>query len=232
MPVYALTEEISFPPPHLANPDGILAIGGDLAPQRLLLAYQMGIFPWYSEWEPIVWWSPDPRCILPVSQLKISKSMKQVLRSKRFDVTFDQAFDEVIFRCRSVKRQGQSGTWITLEMEEAYQSLHRMGMAHSVEVWKDKELVGGLYGVSIGRCFFGESMFSSVSNASKTGFIKLVQTLEAQGFAWIDCQVYNAHLGSLGATELPRESFLQLLERDVNKPSLQGNWGELLEISV
>ncbi len=226
MPVYSLTDDIYFPPPHFSNPDGILAIGGDLSPQRLLLAYHMGIFPWYSEWEPIVWWSPDPRCILPLSSLKISKSMRQVLRKDSFQVTFDQAFGKVLYQCRSMRRKGQRGTWITLEMEEAYQNLHQMGYAHSVEVWQEGQLVGGLYGVSVGRCFFGESMFSAVSNASKVAFVHLVHFLDARGFTWIDCQVYNDHLGSLGAIEVPRTTFLQMLEKDVAQASLRGNWGE------
>ena len=229
MAVYALSNELFFPPPQLSNPDGILAIGGDLSPQRLLLAYHMGIFPWYSEWEPIVWWSPDPRCILPVEALKISKSMRQLIRRNVFSLSFDRAFGQVISQCRNVPRKGQRGTWITLEMEEAYLRLHELGFAHSVEVWQEGQLVGGLYGVSVGRCFFGESMFSLVSNASKMAFVFLVQSLAQKGFNWIDCQVYNQHLGSLGARELPREKFLQLLERDVQKETLQGNWGEVFD---
>lgn len=230
MPVYALTNDIFFPPPQLANPEGILAVGGDLRPERLLLAYHMGIFPWFSEYEPIVWWSPDPRCILETAQLKVSKSMRQVLRREYFQVSFDQAFGEVIRACRSIKRKGQRGTWITEEMEAAYQSLHEMGFAHSVEVWQEQELVGGLYGVSLGRCFFGESMFSRVSNASKTGFITLVKALREQGFEWLDCQIYNEHLGSLGAHEISREEFLTRLEKDIRQDTLQGNWGELLQV--
>ncbi|MEL6588892.1 MAG: leucyl/phenylalanyl-tRNA--protein transferase [Bacteroidota bacterium] len=230
MPVYALTNDIFFPPPQLANPEGILAVGGDLRPERLLLAYHMGIFPWFSEYEPIVWWSPDPRCILETAQLKVSKSMRQVLRRRHFRVSFDQAFGEVIQACRSIKRKGQLGTWITEEMEAAYLSLHEMGFAHSVEVWQNEQLVGGLYGVSLGRCFFGESMFSRASNASKTGFITLVRALETKGFRWLDCQIYNEHLGSLGAHEISREEFLHRLEQDIRQDTLQGNWGELLRV--
>ncbi|MEM6345473.1 MAG: leucyl/phenylalanyl-tRNA--protein transferase [Bacteroidota bacterium] len=229
MPVYALTEDIFFPPPQLANPEGILAVGGDLRPERLLLAYHMGIFPWYSEYEPIVWWSPDPRCVLETAQLKVSKSMRQILRRNQFQVSFDQAFGTVIQECRKIKRKGQHGTWITDEMEEAYCSLHDMGFAHSVEVWENEQLVGGLYGVSVGRCFFGESMFSRVSNASKTGFITLVKHLQKAGFNWIDCQIYNDHLGSLGASEISREAFLRRLADDIKQDTLQGNWETLLK---
>lgn len=229
MPVYALTDDVFFPPPQLANPEGILAVGGDLRPERLLLAYHMGIFPWYSEYEPIVWWSPDPRCILETSQLKVSKSMRQVLRHAGFRVSFDQAFGTVIEECRKIKRKDQRGTWITDEIEVAYCSLHEMGFAHSVEVWEGETLVGGLYGVSVGRCFFGESMFSRASNASKTGFITLVQHLQAVGFQWIDCQIYNDHLGSLGASEISREAFLTRLAHDIKLDTLQGNWEELLK---
>ncbi|MFK7926438.1 MAG: leucyl/phenylalanyl-tRNA--protein transferase [Bacteroidia bacterium] len=229
MPVYALTDDIFFPPPQLANPEGILAVGGDLRPERLLLAYHMGIFPWYSEYEPIVWWSPDPRCILETNQLKVSKSMRQILRRAGFRISFDQAFGTVIQECRKIKRKGQRGTWITDEMETSYCSLHEMGFAHSVEVWENEKLVGGLYGVSVGRCFFGESMFSRASNASKAGFITLVQHLQAAGFQWIDCQIYNDHLGSLGASEISRESFLARLAHDIKLDTLQGNWEDLLK---
>ena len=224
MPVFELTDSLIFPPPNLANPDGILAIGGDLRPERLLLAYQMGIFPWYSHTEPIIWWSPDPRFILETASLKISKSMRQVLRRNQFQFTFDQAFSDVIAECKQIDRKGQSGTWITHDMLSAYEELHRLGFAHSVEVWENDQLVGGLYGISLGQCFFGESMFAKVSNASKAGFITLVQTLEEQGFTWIDCQVHTDHLERLGAEEIPREEFLSRLTQDLNHPTYQGNW--------
>lgn len=228
MPIFALNESLLFPSPHLAEPDGILAIGGDLAPQRLLLAYEMGIFPWYSEEEPILWWSPDPRFVLYPEDLKISKSMRPILNQRRFRISYDQAFQEVVSRCKQIDRPGQRGTWITGYMLEAYCELHRQGYAHSVEVWQDDKLVGGLYGVSMGNCFFGESMFADVSNASKAGFITLIQDLRQQGFRLIDCQVPTQHLASFGAQEIPRERFLIELALHLKKATHQGNWGEWL----
>ena len=177
MPVFWLTEEHIFPHPELANEEGILAVGGDLHPERLLLAYQNGIFPWYSPGEPIIWWSPDPRFVLFPGNLKVSKSMKQILRKEVFKVTINKAFREVMRQCQKTKRKGQAGTWITDEMINSYAKLHWKGIAHSVEVWENDELVGGLYGVSFGKCFFGESMFSHKSNASKAGFLTLVKVL-------------------------------------------------------
>ncbi|MEO0471287.1 MAG: leucyl/phenylalanyl-tRNA--protein transferase [Bacteroidota bacterium] len=224
MPVFSLNQQIFFPPPHMANPDGILAIGGDLEPERLLLAYEMGIFPWYSEDEPIIWWSPDPRCILDIKELKISKSMKQIMRNRGFRFSFDQAFMEVLNHCRTIERKDQQGTWITDDISRAYQQLHEMGYAHSTEVWQGDELVGGLYGVSLGKGFFGESMFSKVSNASKAALIHLTSCLETKGFTWLDCQVYNGHLGRLGAKNIPRPEFLQRLEEAVGHATIQGNW--------
>jgi leucyl/phenylalanyl-tRNA--protein transferase len=212
MPIFALTDDLIFPPPHLAEPDGALAIGGDLSAERLILAYRSGIFPWYNPGEPPIWWSPDPRFVLYPSKLKVSKSMRQVLRKDKFRVTFDQNFDQVIRNCQQIRREGQRGTWITDEMVTAYLKLHEMGIARSVEVWEAGELVGGLYGLAMGKCYFGESMFSKVSNASKTGFIKLVHRLEEQGCQLIDCQIYTAHLESLGAELIPRERFLKELE--------------------
>lgn len=224
MPIFALTDEIIFPPPQWANEQGILAIGGDLQPERLLLAYEKGIFPWYSEDEPIIWWSPDPRFVLRSSNLKVSKSMKQVLRSEKFQITFDQNFSDVIQNCQQIKRKGQPGTWITNPMYEAYIKLHELGYAHSVEVWENAELVGGLYGISLGRAFFGESMFSKVSNASKTGFIHLVNTLKRHHFELIDCQVYTQHLARFGAEEIHRSDFLAELEEALTHRTIQGNW--------
>lgn len=225
--IYALSEELVFPPPHLANSSGILAVGGDLSIERLLLAYQMGIFPWYSPEEPIVWWSPNPRFVLYPDDLKVSKSMRQVLRKGLFSVTYDQDFPAVIRACKRIPRPYQDGTWITDEMEAAYIALHEAGFAHSVEVWRENRLVGGLYGISLGKCFFGESMFSRESNASKTGFITLVQTLKEKGFGLIDCQVYTDHLASLGAVEVTRSDFLWELERQLDAPTIKGNWGEI-----
>ncbi|MEM7374186.1 MAG: leucyl/phenylalanyl-tRNA--protein transferase [Bacteroidota bacterium] len=228
MPIFALNESLLFPPPHLAEPDGILAIGGDLTPQRLLLAYEKGIFPWYSETEPILWWSPDPRFVLYPDALKIAKSMRPILRKGIFQVSYDQEFKQVVGRCKQIARPGQEGTWITGDMMNAYCTLHDMGFAHSVEVWKDDQLVGGLYGVSLGRCFFGESMFAEVSNASKVGFITMVQDLRERQFQLIDCQVPTQHLASFGAIEIARQQFLTELEEGLIPSGMIGNWGQLM----
>ncbi|MCH2192552.1 leucyl/phenylalanyl-tRNA--protein transferase [Kordia sp.] len=209
--MYLLTDEIVFPPVSETSPEGILAIGGDLKPERLLLAYQNGIFPWYSEEDPIVWWSPDPRMVLFPEDLKISKSMKQLLRRETFSVTYNTAFEHVIRACALIERPGQDDTWITNEMEEAYIELYKMGYVTSVEVWRDNMLVGGIYGVNLGHVFCGESMFAFESNASKFGFIHLVQQLKANGCQIIDCQMHTNHLASLGAYEVAREVFLSYL---------------------
>ena len=219
-----LTNEIVFPESQFASTEGIIAIGGDLSTERLLKAYSLGIFPWFNEGSEILWWTPDPRFVLFVADLKISKSMRQVLRSSEFTVTYDTCFDKVIGNCKITKRQGQEGTWITNDMENSYIKLHELGYAHSVEVWKNKELVGGLYGVSIGQMFFGESMFSKVSNASKFGFINLVQNLKEKGFQIIDCQDYTAHLASLGADEIPRADFEKIVLNETKKEGQVGSW--------
>jgi leucyl/phenylalanyl-tRNA--protein transferase len=211
MPLFALDNEIIFPPVHLAEPDGLLAVGGDLSTERLLLAYRQGIFPWY-EGQHILWWCPNPRFILTPPTLKVSKSMKQLLKRDTFTFTINKAFPEVINNCKSIDRPGQSGTWITNQMKEAYIRLHKLGFAHSAEVWHNNELVGGLYGIRLGKVFFGESMFSKVSNASKYAFISYVQHLEQEGVQLIDCQVYTEHLESLGAHMISREDFVQLLQ--------------------
>ena len=211
--MYLLSKDLVFPPVHLANKDGLLAVGGDLSAERLLLAYKNGIFPWYSEGEPIIWYSPDPRMVLFPKNLKISKSMRQIIRKNKFRATFNQNFSEVIANCKNSYREGQGGTWITDEMEQAYINLHNLGVAKSVEVWEGNELVGGLYGIDLGYVFCGESMFSKVSNASKFAFIHLVQELEKELYALIDCQVYNAHLDSLGAEEISRSEFLTYLKK-------------------
>lgn len=231
MPIFALNEEIFFPPPYLANPDGILAVGGDLRKERLILAYEMGIFPWFSPGEPIIWWSPDPRFVMYPDDLYVSKSMRPYLNGKRFLITYDQAFGAVMRECQKMPRKGQDGTWITEEMIRAYTALYDAGLAHSVEVWKEDELVGGLYGVSMGKAFFGESMFSKESNASKTAFISLIRKLKARGFDLIDCQVHTPHLESLGAQEIPRALFLEQLTHSLEGKTLQGNWSELLSDS-
>ena len=211
--VYLLSKELVFPPVHLANKDGLLAVGGDLSVERLLLAYKSGIFPWYNQGEPVIWYSPNPRMVLFPKDLKISKSMKQVIRNGDFTVTFNQNFSEVISNCKRIYRVSDQGeTWITNEMQQAYINLHKKGIAKSVEVWQDDELVGGLYGIDLGTVFCGESMFSKVSNASKFAFIKLVQKLEKENYKLIDCQVYNNHLASLGADEIPRETFLNFIK--------------------
>lgn len=226
---YYLSKKMQFPSPHLANDEGILAIGGDLNPERLLLAYRSGIFPWYSENEPIIWWSPDPRFVLYPEEVKVSKSMRQVLRQNKFQIKYDTAFEEVILQC-SLPRKGEevSGTWITPEMMRAYMELHERGFAHSVEAWQDGKLVGGLYGVALGRIFFGESMFTHVSNASKAAFITLVGKLQEHKFELIDSQVYTRHLESLGAVNISREGYLKQLQSALLYPSLIGNWGDIL----
>lgn len=210
MPVFYLTDELIFPPVNLADEDGLLAYGGDLSTERLLLAYQEGIFPWYNE-PPILWWSPDPRFVLFPEELKLSASMKQVLKKGVFEISFDEDFEGVIAGCKQSPRKGQDGTWITAEVEAAYIALHKMGYAHSVECWQDGELVGGFYGVMIGECFFGESMFAKVSNASKAAFVTFVEKAKGMGLRIIDCQVYTEHLASLGARFIGREEFLGII---------------------
>ena len=209
MPCVYLSDELWFPPVEEAEEIGLLAVGGDLSPQRLLLAYSLGIFPWYNPGEPILWWSPDPRCVLFPEQIHISRSLRKVLRRGDFRVTFDQDFSAVIDCCRQLRTE--SGTWITPEMRDAYVALHRLGFAHSVECWQQGELVGGLYGISLGHCFFGESMFSRIANASKVAMVTLCEQLRQQGFRLIDCQQSSEHLSSLGATEIPRATFCHLL---------------------
>ena len=204
-------DRLHFPPVEHADTDGILAIGGDLRVERLLLAYRSGIFPWYEEGQPIIWWAPDPRFVLYPDRLRISKSMQRVVRSTRFSSTWDKAFSAVIQHCRHIPRAGQSGTWITPQMEAAYGELHKAGHAHSVEVWQDGELVGGLYGVIVGRCFCGESMFTSVPNASKYALIKLVEHLKTKGIELIDSQVANPHMTRMGAELIPCAQYLTYL---------------------
>ena len=210
--MFFLSDKIEFPEVHFADQNGMLAAGGDLTIPRLKLAYESGIFPWYSSGEPILWFSPDPRMVLYPEDLKITKSMNQVLKSHRFRISYNEAFTEVISHCKTIDRssQGESGTWITNEMKEAYIALHHAGIAKSIEVWEGKELVGGLYGVEIGKVFCGESMFSKVSNASKLALIHLVRE---NHYSLIDCQVYNPHLASLGAMEINRAKFLALLKQ-------------------
>jgi leucyl/phenylalanyl-tRNA--protein transferase len=211
--MYYLSKDLFFPPVSEADYDGILAIGGDLSPERLQLAYKSGIFPWFEEGDPIIWWSPNPRMVLFLEELIISKSMRNILNRDVFTVTFNQNFRDVISNCQKVKRDGQNGTWITNEMTEAYCKLHDLGIAKSVEVWQNKELVGGLYGVDMGHVFCGESMFSTVSNASKVAFIALVNHLKKENYKLLDCQVHNPHLESLGCREIDREEFMKILRK-------------------
>jgi leucyl/phenylalanyl-tRNA--protein transferase len=217
MQLTILTEDLWFPPVTKALPDGLLAAGGDLSRDRLLLAYRSGIFPWFNEDEPPLWWSPDPRFVLFPQELKVSKSMKKVVSSGQFEYRTNTAFRQVIDNCRCIDRPGQDGTWITPEIADAYCDLHNIGVAHSAEAWHNGELVGGLYGIRMGKAFFGESMFSGVSNASKFAFISLVQSLHSEGVQLIDCQVHTEHLESLGARMIPRHSFIDLVTTLVNK---------------
>lgn len=216
MSIYQLNRELVFPDVNLADEDGLLAFGGDLSPERLLLAYQSGIFPWYSKGEPILWWCPNPRFVLFPEELKISKSMRQLLRNKAFKVTINTCFEKVMRSCGESKRVGQRGTWITDEMVDAYLELHKLGYAYSIEVWEKGNLVGGLYGILMDKVFFGESMFFKVSNASKFGFIVFVDKLKDDGIKLIDCQQKTDHLASLGAKEIPRNEFLQLLNNYID----------------
>lgn len=207
--IFRLDDRLIFPDPKLAEPDGLLAVGGDLSTGRLLLAYHHGIFPWYSDDTPILWYSPHERFVLYPEELKVSKTMRQLLRSGKFTVTIDTCFDKVIEACSSIKRKGEPGTWITAEMQAAYIELHTLGYAHSVEVWQHNELVGGLYGVETGNVFCGESMFSGVSNASKAALIYLCNT---GLYRLIDCQVYTAHLASLGGRLISRVSYMKVVK--------------------
>ena len=207
-----LSEKIEFPALETADADGLLAMGGDLSPERLILAYQNGIFPWYNEGQPIIWFAPPERMVLFFDDLKVSKSMKKTIQKNIFRVTFNQRFEQVVQHCKSVPRIGQNGTWITDEMQKAYSRLHKMGIAKSVEVWKEDKLVGGLYGIDLGHIFTGESMFSLVSDASKFAFIALVEYLRTGSYLPLDCQVYNPHLESLGATEISRKEFMRFLK--------------------
>ena len=209
--MYFLLKELFFPDVTEADRDGILAVGGDLSPERLLLAYQSGIFPWFDSDDPILWWAPHQRMVLFPDELVASKSMRSILRKEIFSVTFNKDFRGVISNCSQIRRNGQRGTWITSEMIEAYVKLHELGFAKSVEVWQNNELVGGLYGIDLGHVFCGESMFSKVSNASKVAFITLVENLKIRKYKLIDCQVHNDHLESLGAREIEREEFMQIL---------------------
>lgn len=224
MSIFQLSDKVIFPPPELAEKDGLLAIGGDFCEKRLLLAYTMGIFPWYSEGKPILWWSPDPRLVLLPGNLKVSRSLMQLIKKDIYRVTLDEAFEKVIRYCAEVHKEKDGDTWITNEMLDAYIGLHHSGYCHSVESWLDNELVGGLYGLSIGNAFFGESMFSRKDNASKVAFVKLARQLFKWGFELIDCQVTTKHLMSLGAVEIRRNKFTELLKKSQKTPTKKGRW--------
>ena len=233
MPVYRIGPALAFPPPERAERSGLLGVGGDLSPQRLLLAYSLGIFPWFGEGEPILWFSPDPRAILEPAALHVGRSLRKELRRSSLRVTFDQDFERVIRACAEVPRRGRGGTWITRDMITAYCRLHRLGFAHSVETWAERdaggraELVAGVYGVALGSAFFGESMFSQRPNASKIAFVELVRRLEAWGFDLVDCQMRTRHLERFGAREVPRTEFLARLERALERPTRRGSWSDL-----
>lgn len=214
--------ELSFPPVESATEDGLLAYGGDLSPNRLLLAYRSGIFPWYNETDPILWWSPDPRFVLYLDEFILRKSLKK--RMKHFEIYYDTAFSDVIRECGTISRTGQQGSWIIPEVVEAYTVLFDMGYAHSIEAWQDGELVGGLYGVAIGKMFFGESMFSKVKDASKVAFASLIDRLKKEGFDMIDCQIPSEHLRSLGAREISRAEFMKHMKIQMSKKLTQKHW--------
>lgn len=224
MPVYQLRKELIFPNPNEAIKEGLLAVGGDLSIDRILLAYTNGIFPWYSDEEPIMWWSPNPRLVLFPEKLKISKSLNQKIRKGVFEIKFDTNFKEVIDHCSKVPREEQDGTWITEEMKQAYVNLHNEGYAHSVEIYFEGKLVGGLYGLSLGNIFFGESMFHLMTDASKVAFYFLVEKMKKWNFTLIDCQVKTKHLISLGAEEISREQYLKLLNDSLKNKSRIGKW--------
>ncbi|MBI5070886.1 MAG: leucyl/phenylalanyl-tRNA--protein transferase [Deltaproteobacteria bacterium] len=224
MALYRLPREPIFPPPDDAEPDGLLAVGGDLSPERLVAAYAAGIFPWYSDDQPILWWSPDPRLVLRPAWLHLSRSLSRTLRRGTYQVRADTAFAEVISRCAGVHRPGQRGTWIVPEMVEAYVRLHHLGLAHSFEAWEDGVLAGGLYGVSLGGAFFGESMFAERPDASKVAFATAVTWLAGQGIDLVDCQVRTEHLARFGAQEVPRAAFLADLAAALRHPTRRGPW--------
>lgn len=222
MEIFWLDERIVFPGHQYANKDGILAVGGDLSLERLLLAYSNGIFPWYNEDEVIIWWSPHERFVLYFDELRIPRSLHKFMKKCKYKVTYDTAFEQVITACRNIRKA--QGTWITEDMRSAYISMYKEGFAHSVEVWQENELVGGLYGVSLGSCFCGESMFTVAPNASKIALVELCKSLESWGFKFIDCQVHTAHLEKLGAKNIKRDEFLKELEDAMSRETIRGKW--------
>jgi len=224
VPVFRLSKEVVFPSPELAEPDGLLAIGGDLSPERLIEAYASGIFPWYSEGEPILWWSLDPRWLLEPAAVHVPRSLARTMRRGRYRFTADTAFRRVMERCAMAPRPDQDGTWVTSDMIEAYCRLHELGLAHSIEAWQGEELVGGLYGLSLGAAFFGESMFSSAPDASKACLVQLCRRLRAWDFDFIDCQMHTEHLERFGAAPVPRDEFLDRLGEALHSETRQGCW--------
>ena len=224
MTVFRLDHRLVFPPADLADESGLLAVGGDLSAERLKLAYSMGIFPWFDEDLPIMWHSPDPRMVLWPDELRVNRSLRKAIKRGPYRITLDTAFHEVISACASIYRPGQGGTWITDDMIAAYDELHRQGFAHSVEAWRGDELVGGLYGVSLGSAFFGESMFAKAPDASKIAFATLVEQLTVWGFDLVDCQVHTEHLEHFGAQEIPRRDFLNRLQTSLEAPHRLGPW--------
>jgi leucyl/phenylalanyl-tRNA--protein transferase len=232
MPLFRLSQRLDFPPAWLARSDGLLCIGGDLSAQRILLAYEKGIFPWFSESEPILWWSPDPRLVLFPENIKVSRSLKKTIKKNTFHLTIDHAFEETILSCAKPRRKEYAGTWLVEEMIEAYIQLHKLGYAHSIETWKDDRLVGGLYGICLGGIFFGESMFSFEDDASKTALTALARHLEQHRFDLIDCQVTTNHLLSMGATEISRNTYLDTIQRSIKRTDLRHVWGPGIPLGV
>lgn len=224
MPLFRLSEKIEFPPAWLARSDGLLCIGGDLCAKRLILAYRNGIFPWFSNSEPILWWSPDPRLVLFPSRIRVSKSLKKTIRKECFTIKLDTAFEQTIVACSQSRQDKPEGTWLVDEMIDAYITLHKMGIAHSVEAWQGDRLAGGLYGLSLGKIFFGESMFSLVPNASKVALVALARELDRQGVGIIDCQVTSGHLLRMGAQEITRDLFLDILSHGVDQKAPESLW--------
>ena len=224
MPVFRLSDALVFPDGRLADDGGLLAVGGDLRPERLLLAYRNGIFPWYSEGRPLLWWCPAPRYVLEPAELHVARSLRKQIKRAPYRISLDEAFDKVMLRCAKVPRPGQGSTWITKDMRAAYLELHRRGVAHSVEAWDGDKLVGGLYGVAIGSIYFGESMFADAPDASKIAFVHLVEQLQRWGFTLIDCQVHTEHLERFGARYLPLSDFMARLDAAVSRPSKLGPW--------
>jgi leucyl/phenylalanyl-tRNA--protein transferase len=229
VPVYMLSQELVFPPPEGASPEGVVAIGGDTSPERLVLAYSQGIFPWPHRDLPLLWFSPDPRFVISLDRVHIGRSLRKRIRAPGYEIRSDSAFEQVLDACAEAPRPGQEGTWITAEIRSGFIALHRLGLAHSFEAWQDGTLVGGLYGVALGKSFCGESMFSLAPDASKVATVSMLAHLRRWGFHFVDCQVYTDHLARFGAEEWPRARFLAALRRAVAEPTRQGRWQLELE---